>query len=167
MIFVSSVAFKISTTKIDNQEAYGNWYFQMSSSSFIYDWENVSNVIRKIYELIHFNESGCDLYTMDYIPQSPTHHSKCNIQCVLQCTKFHRIQNNGLIFKKNWSSIKQRFMQLGDGLLRQRGKNTPTCPMFDNYFLASSNQMKLWTTDYIFPNQTGWHMWLQSPVFYV
>ena len=31
------------------------------------------------------------------------------------------------------------------------GKNNHTCPMFDNDFLASSNQMKLPTTDYIFP----------------
>ena len=31
------------------------------------------------------------------------------------------------------------------------GENKHTCPMFDNDFLASSNQMKLCTTDYIFP----------------
>ena len=42
-------------------------------------------------------------------------------------------------------------MNLGDGLQRKRGKNKHTCPMFDNDFLASSNQMKLCTTDYIFP----------------
>ena len=115
----------------------------MSSSNFLYDWENVSNVTRKIYELINFNESGCDLYTMDYIPQSPTHRSKCNIQCVLQCTKFHHKQNNGLIFETNYSSIKQQYMKLGDGLQIKGGKNKHTYPMFDNYFLASSNQMKL------------------------
>ena len=72
----------------------------MSSSRFLYDWENVSNVIRKIYELINFNESGCDLYTMDYISKSPTHCSKGNLECVLQCNNFHQIQNNGLIFEK-------------------------------------------------------------------
>ena len=42
-------------------------------------------------------------------------------------------------------------MKLGDGLQSKRGKNNHTCPMFDNDFLASSNQMKLCTTDYIFP----------------
>ena len=123
----------------------------MSSSSFLYDWENVSNVIRKIYKLINFNESGCDLYTMDYISQSPTHCSKGNLECVQQCTKFHQIQNNGLIFKTKCSSIKQRLMKFGDGLLRRRKKNKHTCPIFDNYFLEPSNQIKLCTTYYIFP----------------
>ena len=123
----------------------------MSSSSFLYDGENVSNIIKKIYEIINFNESTCDLYTMDYISQSPTHCSKGNLQCVLQCTKFPDKQNNGLIFQTNCSSIKQQYMKLGDSLQKQMGKNKHTCPMFDYDFLASSNQMKLCTTDYIFP----------------
>ena len=84
---------------------------------------------------------------MDYISQSPTHCSKGNLECVLQCTKFHLIQKNGLIFKTNCYSIKQRFMKLGDGLLRKRGKNKHTCPIFDNYLLEYSNQMTLFTTD--------------------
>ena len=42
-------------------------------------------------------------------------------------------------------------MKLGDGLQRKIEKNKHTCPMFDNEFLAYSNQMKLCTTDYIFP----------------
>ena len=87
---------------------------------------------------------------MYYISQSPTHCSKGNLECVLQCTKFHQIKNNGLIFKKNLSSIKQRFMKLGDDLLRKRGKYRDTCPIFDNDFLAFSNQMKLCANDYIF-----------------
>ena len=115
----------------------------MSSSRFLYDWENISNVIRKIYELINFNESGCDIYTMDYIPQSPTHCSKDNIQCVLQCTKVNHLKNNGLIFDINCSSVKQRYMKLGDGLQRKMGKNKHTYPMFDNDLLASSNKIKL------------------------
>ena len=41
-------------------------------------------------------------------------------------------------------------MKLGDGLPRKRGKNNFTCPIFDKYFLSSSNQMKLCTADYIF-----------------
>ena len=65
----------------------------MTSSSFQYDWENFSNVIRNIYELINVNEFRCDLYTMDYITQMLTHGSKCNIDCVHQCTKFHNKKN--------------------------------------------------------------------------
>ena len=42
-------------------------------------------------------------------------------------------------------------MKLGDGLQRKRGKNKHTYPMFNNDCLASSNKMKLCTTDYIFP----------------
>ena len=123
----------------------------MSSSRFLYDSENVSNIISEIYELINFNEYGCDLCTMDYISQSSTHCSKGNLECVIQCTKFHQIQNNGLIFATNCSSIKHRFMKLGYGLLWKSGKNNHTCPIFDNYCIASSNQMKLCNTDYIFP----------------
>ena len=96
----------------------------MTSSSFQYDWENVSNIIRNIYELINFNEFGCDLYTMDYITQMLTYCSKGNLDCVHQCTKFHQKQTNGLIFDTNCSSIRQRFVKLGDGLLRKRGNNT-------------------------------------------
>ena len=88
---------------------------------------------------------------MEYIFQSPTHCSKGNHQCVLHCTKFPDKQNNGLIFQTNCSSIKQLYMKLGDGLQIKRGKNKHTRPIFDNDFLASSNQMKQCTTDYIFP----------------
>ena len=88
---------------------------------------------------------------MDYIYQSPTHCSKGNLRCFLQCTKFHYKQNNGLILEKNCSSIKQRYMKLGDGFQRKSGKNKHICPMFDNVFLEYSNRMKLCTTDNIFP----------------
>ena len=33
---------------------------------------------------------------------------------------------------------------------KKKGENKHTCPIFDNYFLASSNQIKLKSTDYIF-----------------
>ena len=42
-------------------------------------------------------------------------------------------------------------MKLGDGFRKKGRKNKHTCPMFDNDFVASLNQMKLCTTDYIFP----------------
>ena len=88
---------------------------------------------------------------MDYIYQSLTHCSKGNLQCFLRCTKFPDKQNNGLIFQKNCSSIKRLYMKLGDDLQRKMWKNKHTGPMFNNDFLAYSNQMKLCTTDYIFP----------------
>ena len=36
-------------------------------------------------------------------------------------------------------------------MLSKRGKNKHTCPILDNDFLASSNRIKLKSTDYIFP----------------
>ena len=123
----------------------------MTASSFQYDWENVANVISNIYQLINFNVVGCNLYTMEYISQMLTHYSKGNLECVHQCIKINRKETNGLIFETKCSSIKQRFKKLGDGLLSKRGKNKHTCPIFDNDFLAYSNQIKLKSTDYIFP----------------
>ena len=63
----------------------------------------------------------CDLYTMDYISQSPTHCSKGNLGFFLQRKTFPDKQTNGYIFHKNGSSIKQRYMKLGDGL-RKKGE---------------------------------------------
>ena len=60
-------------------------------------------------------------------------------------------EKNGIISKTNCSSIEQRFKKLGDGLLSKIGNNKHTFPLFDNDFLASSNQIKLKSTDYIFP----------------
>ena len=77
----------------------------MSPSSFLYNCNNVSHVIKKIFEIIDFNESRCDIYTMDYISQSPTHGSKGNHKCVLQCTKFPQRQVNGYMFQTNFLSI--------------------------------------------------------------
>ena len=123
----------------------------MTASSFQYDWEIFSNVISNIYKLINVNEVGCDLYTMDYIPQMLTHCSKGNLECFHQRIKIHRTKTNGLIFETNCSSIEQIFKKLGDGLPSKNGKNKHTWPIFDNDFLASSNQIKLKSTDYIFP----------------
>ena len=103
---------------------------------------------------------------MEYISQSLTHCSKGNLQCVLQCTEFCNKQNNGLIFQKNCSSIRQRYMKLGDGLQRKRGliSTHALCLIMIFYHL----QIK-WNCapHIIFYIQTGQHMWLQSPVFYV
>ena len=113
----------------------------MIASSFQYDWENVSNVISKIYQLINVDEVGCYLYTMDYISQMSTHCSKGNLECVHQCIKIHPKKINCLIFKTNCSSIEQRFKKLGDGLLNKIGKNKLKFPIFDNYLLSSSNKI--------------------------
>ena len=56
-------------------------------------------------------------------------------------------KTNGLIFETNWSSIEQRFKKLGYGLLSKIGKIEHTFPIFDNDFLASSNRIKLKSTD--------------------
>ena len=122
----------------------------MSSSSFPYNWDNVTNVIKKVYDKMNFNESTCDIYTMDYTYQSPTNISKVDLECVLQCTKFPQKQANGYMFQKNCSSIKKRNMKLGDCFQKKRGKNNHKCHMFNNYFLASSKQIKLSTRDYSF-----------------
>ena len=60
----------------------------MSSSSFPYNWDNVIHVIKKINSIINYKESKCDLYTMEYISQSPIRCSKVNLKYVLNCTNF-------------------------------------------------------------------------------
>ena len=122
----------------------------MSSSSFLYNWDNFSHIIKKTYYIINFNESTCDLYSMDYISQSPTHCSKLNLECVLKCTKFPQKQANGYMFQTNFSSIQQGYIKLGY-FYQKGGKNKHTCPMIDNEFLAYSKQIKMCTRDCIFP----------------
>ena len=84
---------------------------------------------------------------MDYISQMFTHCSKGDIECVHQCIKIHRKKTNGLIFETNCSSVEQRFNKLGDDLLSKIGNNNHTCPIFNNDFLASLNQIKMKSTD--------------------
>ena len=81
--------------------------------------------------MINVKESNCDIYTMDYISQSPIHCSKVNIKCVLKCTNFSGKQANGYIFETNCSSIENQYKKLGDGFNKKGGKNKYTCPMFD------------------------------------
>ena len=121
----------------------------MSSSNFLYNWENIIHVINKIYSIINFKESKCGLYTMDCISQSPIHCSKGNIRCVLKCTKFPGKQATDYMFEKKWSSIEDRNKKLGDGL-KKRGNNKYTCPMFDNECLASWKQLKISQRYYYF-----------------
>ena len=130
----------------------------MSSSSFLYDWENVSNAIKKIYEIINLNESMCDLYTMDYIYQSPTHCSKVNLEYVQKYTKFPGKLASGYMFETNWSYIEHLYKKLGKSFNKKRGKNKRACPMFDNDFSDSSK--KTVSHRLYFFNQTGGHMLL-------
>ena len=88
---------------------------------------------------------------MDYISEMSTHCSKGNLECVHQCIKIHQKQINGLMLKTNCSSIEKRFKKLGDGLLSKIGGNKHKFPIFDNDFLSFSNQIKLKSTDFIFP----------------
>ena len=88
---------------------------------------------------------------MDYITQTITHCSTGNLDCVHKCIKINQKLTNHLILEKNCSSIRHRFKKLGDGLPGKRGKNKHKCTLFDNDFLASSNQMTLTSTDSIFP----------------
>ena len=78
---------------------------------------------------------------MDYISQSPIHCLKVNLECVLNCTKFTGKQANNYMFETNCSSIKHKYMKLGDGFNKIGGKNKHTCHMFDNEFLASSKTL--------------------------
>ena len=46
-------SFKIQIQGIDHQEAQVHWVFQMSSSIFPYNWDNVIHVIKKINYIIN------------------------------------------------------------------------------------------------------------------
>ena len=123
----------------------------MSSSSFPYNWDNIIHVIKKMYSIINLKESKCDIYNMEYISQSPINLSKINLKCVLNCNTFPGKQANGYMFKTNCSSIEHRYKKLGDGFYKKRGNNRYTYPTFDNEFLASSKQWKLFPREFIFP----------------
>ena len=55
-------SFKIKIQGIDHQEAQGHWIFQMSSSKFPYNWDNVIHVIKEIDSTINYKEPKCDIY---------------------------------------------------------------------------------------------------------
>ena len=90
------------------------------------------------------------IYTLwTTFPKCPTIVQKMILNVFIGASKSTK-KINCLIFKTNCSSIEQRFKKLGDGLLKQIGKNKHKFPIFDNDFLSSSNQIKLKTTDCIF-----------------
>ena len=98
---MSSKKFRIQKQGIDHQEAQSGCIFQISSSSFLYNWDNVIHVIKKFYSIINFKESKCDLYPMYYISQSPIHCSEVNLKCVLKCNKLPEKKGNGYMSKTN------------------------------------------------------------------
>ena len=139
----------------------------MCLSSFSYNWDNVLHVIKKIYSIINFKDSKCDIYNMEKISQSATHCSKVNLECVLKCNRFPRKQANGYMFETNCSSIEHQYNKIGNGFNKKMVKNKHIFLMLDNELLASSK--KNWNSfpEILFFNQTVGNMWLQSPVFYV
>ena len=44
-------SFKIQIQGIDHQEAQGHWIFQIISSIFPYNWDDVIHFIKKIYSM--------------------------------------------------------------------------------------------------------------------
>ena len=89
---------------------------------------------------------------MDCITQMLTHFSNVILIVFISASNFIK-KTMVSFFETNCSSIRKIFKKIGDGLPIKRGKNKHTLPIFENYFLASSNQMKLKSTDYIFPIQ--------------
>ena len=87
---------------------------------------------------------------MDHISQSPTHFSKVNLECVLQCTKFPQKKPMVICSRQTAHQLNNYIWNLVI-VFKKRGENKHTCSMIDNYFLASSKQIKLCTRDYIFP----------------
>ena len=72
----------------------GQWIFKMTSSSFPYNCETVHYVLKKMYSIINYKYSMCDLYTMEYISESPNHCSKGVLQRVQNFTNIRR--NKGI-----------------------------------------------------------------------
>ena len=113
----------------------------MSSSSFPYNWENVIQVTKKHYSIINFKESNCDLYTIDYISQSPIHCSKVDLKCVLKSTNFPGKQANGYMFETNCSSIEHQLKKLGDGFNKKGGRiSTHSLCLITNYWPLQNNE---------------------------
>ena len=101
----------------------------MRVSSFPFNWDNVIHVFKKIYSIINFKDPKCDIYTMDYISQSPVNGSKVNLKFVLKCTKFPGQKPNGYMFKTNCSSIEHRYKKLVGFFQQKKGNNMFTYPI--------------------------------------
>ena len=84
----------------------------MTSSSFTYDWETVNSILNKIDSIINYKDSMCDLYTMEYISESPNHCSKGVLQCIQDCSNIPVNKVIGYMFKTNCSSINQLFRKI-------------------------------------------------------
>ena len=150
MIFVSSEKFKVHTTRHWSPRS-------IRPLDFTNEFIKFSLLLGKCFQCYqeniwnnNFKDSMCDLYTMDYIYQSPTHFSKGNIGCVLQCTKFPD-KNQWLYLPYKLLINLKTIHETWRWSLKKRGKNKHTYPIFDNDFLASWKQMKMCNTDYIFP----------------
>ena len=52
-----------------------------------------------------------DIYSMEYISESPNHCSKGVLLCVQNCTNIHRNKGIGYMFETNCSSLNQKFRE--------------------------------------------------------
>ena len=54
----------------------------------------------------------CDLYSMEYISESPNHFSKGVLQCVQNCNNIPRHKGVGFMFETNCSSLHHKFRKI-------------------------------------------------------
>ena len=86
---------------------------------------------------------------MYHISQSPTHFSKGNLKCVLNCTKFPEKNSMVICSRQTDHQLDTNTRNLVL-VLTKRGNNF-TCPIFDNKLLFSSKQLKIGPGDFMFP----------------
>ena len=58
----------------------------MASSNFPCNWESFNFVLNKIDSIINYKDSMCNLYSTEYISESPYYCSKDVLQCVQNFT---------------------------------------------------------------------------------
>ena len=75
----------------------------MTSSIFPYNWETVNFVLKKIDSIINYKYSMCDLYSMEYISESPNHCTKVVLQCVQNFTNIPVNKVIGYMFETKCS----------------------------------------------------------------
>ena len=129
----------------------------MSLSSLPYNWDNVIHVIKKIYSIINFKDPKCDIYTMEYISQSPIHCLKVNIKRALNYTKFPLKKANADMFRTNVHQLNTNTINLVFVLTKKR-KNKFTCPIFDNPINILVKTIKNCSWRFYFSNQIVGYM---------
>ena len=77
----------------------------------------------------------CDLYSMEYISESPNHCSKGVLQCAQNCTNIHRNKFIGHMLETNCSPIHQQLKK--DACYNKQKGEMLSFPIFDNELLSS------------------------------